>query len=148
MPKMSYIRECKSCRGTGIYKGFAEGEGVGVVCCDCRGSGKEIIVDNYTEFTGKKQRRDIDIVFQSNCGIGLGKTSNGGISYKEWFKNSTFPIGTENRQNTCPAWWYQSADSNKKPNWNECGLVDMFKNCKCFKIKEKCWDKFDKEHKK
>jgi hypothetical protein len=51
------------------------------------------------------------------------------------------------RKYTCPAWWYQSADYKKKPNWKECLACGSFSSCKHFSIKQNCWDRFDKESK-
>lgn len=55
--------ECAKCRGTGVYRGFAEPEGVGVVCLECGGSGcKEIA---YTPFSKRKTRNDVREVKRS-----------------------------------------------------------------------------------
>jgi hypothetical protein len=50
------------------------------------------------------------------------------------------------RNYTCPAWWYQSADYTKKPEWEECIACGSFSECKNFSNKEKCWEKFDAEN--
>jgi hypothetical protein len=75
--------ECGACRGTGIFRGFAEPEGIGVVCLDCHGTGcKEL---KYIPFTSRKARNDVKFVRLSPCGP-AGET----ISYKE-FLNGMLP---------------------------------------------------------
>lgn len=49
--------QCSPCDGSGVYHGFAEPKGVGVVCRQCGGSGKLII--KYTPFTARRRRTDI-----------------------------------------------------------------------------------------
>lgn len=49
--------ECKDCGATGVYHGYAEPEGVGVICYKCDGTGK--IDLTYIPFTGRKKRSDI-----------------------------------------------------------------------------------------
>ena len=48
---------------------------------------------------------------------------------------------------TCPAWWYQVADYEKKPQWGECllGTGWRFDECEHFANKAECWDRWDKE---
>jgi hypothetical protein len=72
--KQSVKAECGACGGTGIYHGFAEPKGVGVVCLQCDGTGCAVI--EYTPFTSRKRRNDITTVQRSrgafimNCGPG------------------------------------------------------------------------------
>ena len=61
--KRSFEAECGSCGATGIYRGFAEPKGVGVVCLKCRGTGK--VVQTYTPFTERKERKDVETVRRS-----------------------------------------------------------------------------------
>lgn len=151
--------ECESCDGTGLYRGFAECEKVAVVCSRCKGEGKAVFEQTFKTFLGKKKRKGVDRVFQCNPGVGIGvvqanhKTGEaavkledfGGISYKDWAASKGFPQGSEMRRFVCPAWWYQSADSTKMPEWKECEWGQIFSDCKHFKDKSKCWERFDKE---
>lgn len=144
---------CKPCNGTGIYKGFAERDGWGVVCKVCDGSGKHHFKHEYEEFTERKERKDIQQVLEVNPGIMVGNAkkdklqdSFGGITYEEWVKTGSFPKKTEMREYTCPAWWYQSADYTKKPEWDECISCGSFSECKNYSNKSKCWEKFDAEN--
>lgn len=76
--------QCSSCNGTGIYCGFAEPKGVGVVCLRCDGSGKGEL--SYTPFTGRKERKDVKTVQRSRgsfIGTGVGPTGNS-ITYAEF----------------------------------------------------------------
>jgi len=150
MSKLKIERQCTDCNGTGLYVGMAEHNGAAVVCHGCRGTGKEIIEIDNTPFTGRKERLDVKCVYQTNPGICMG-TGNGhtleefgGMPYKEWALGLKFPKGSEMRKYTCPAWFYQSADYEKKPNWKECG-GGSFSACSSFPNKEKCWKRWDKE---
>ena len=136
--------DCESCGATGIYKGFAEGQGVGVVCSSCDGTGcKEI---KYTPFKSRKEKIGVSVVFRRNMGRGLGKDSFGGLKYGMWLKGEPFPKG-EDRELYCPAWWYQNMDYKKKPEWSECNdtLGRSFSECPHYKNKGKCWERFDRE---
>lgn len=136
--------ECGSCKGTGLYCGFAEGPGVAVVCHTCDGSGKSVIKETYKKFTKRKSRKDVKVVVATNPGIGL-RVGDAGISYAEWKNGVPFDPGTEARKAVCPAWWYQSADYKKKPDWKECQGLGGFRQCPSFKANEKCWERWDKE---
>lgn len=61
--KMSVQAECGSCGATGIYRGMAEPEGVGVVCLTCKGTGAVKL--EYTPFTARKRRKDVRIVHRT-----------------------------------------------------------------------------------
>jgi len=156
MPKIEYDCECDSCGGTGLYKGFAEGEGSAVVCHDCKGTGKQHIKYEYKNFEGKKDKKGVKRVFLTNCGFGIGEGTTregqklvledfGGMPYADWKEGKRFPKKHEMRKFACPAWYYQSADSDKKPDWKECIVCGSFSSCKMFTEKDKCWDKWDKE---
>jgi len=71
------------------------------------------------------------------------------MPYKDWLSGKPFLRGMENRKFTCPAWWYQSANYELKPSWDDnhrhCGF-GSFSACKYFPQKEGCWEKWDKEH--
>ncbi|MEN9560914.1 MAG: hypothetical protein RIQ56_187 [Candidatus Parcubacteria bacterium] len=78
------VVECGSCRGTGIYRGMSEPRGVGVVCLECKGTGRAIIA--YVPFTTRRRRKGIHTVRRSagTCiGTGAGPTG-GSITYKEF----------------------------------------------------------------
>jgi hypothetical protein len=82
--------QCESCHGTGIYHGFAEPEGVGVVCLNCKGTGRRNLT--YTPFTGRKVRTDINTVQLSRgsfIAIGVGPAGRS-ITYEE-FLNGKMP---------------------------------------------------------
>lgn len=149
---LEFDKKCTSCNGTGIYVGFAEKDGFGVECHSCKGTGCQHIIYEYDDFEGKKKRNDIKIVVKTNPGIGLGINerltyeSFGGMNYNDWFNGQPFPKQSEMRKFSCPAWWYQCADYNKKPNWDECIGCGSFSNCSHFNSKELCWDKFDREN--
>jgi len=154
---IEFNRKCESCKGTGLYVGFAEKDGAAVVCHDCKGTGCYHTKIEYDDFEGRITRDDVERVYETNPGIGIGKgmeggdryelSDFGGMSYSAWINGYKFGAGTENRRFTCPAWWYQSANYEKKPDWNEClsALGRTFSHCDHFKDKNKCWERWDKE---
>jgi len=161
MPIKAVDRVCESCQGSGLYVGFAERRGGAVVCSSCKGEGHYEETFRWTEWKeGQKRvvKRDIKRVFATNPGIGIGEgelestgqilklEDFGGVDYKEWQKSGkkAFVKGTEMRKFTCPAWWWQSANYDKKPDWKECCGFGSFSNCKHFCKKEKCWERYDK----
>lgn len=150
---IEFDQECKSCGATGLYVGCAEHDGLAVVCSTCKGTGKHHVKIEFDDFEGRK-KKNVKWVLEGNPGIvvGLkGKDSSyrfedfGGQSYTDWLADRSFPAASEMRQFTCPAWWYQSADYDKKPKWSECDGWGCFSDCWHFRNKEKCWQRFDKE---
>lgn len=151
---IEFDQQCDSCKGTGIYQGFAEKDGIGVVCKRCDGTGKYHFVHSYDEFEGKKKTTKVKHVLECNPGIGVGLGNGkftfedwGGMSYNDWFEGKPFPKGSEMRKYSCPAWYYQCADYERKPNWDQCIACGSFSDCKHFSHKEACWARFDKEDK-
>ncbi len=144
---------CKACKSTGLYVGRGERDGAAVVCNDCNGTGKEKFRYEYDDFKKRKNIKKVKRVYEVNPGIGIGKGDKytledlGGMSYQDWAKGVSFSPGMENRKFTCPAWWYQSADYHKKPNWKECIGFGSFSECDQFKDKSNCWERWDKENK-
>jgi hypothetical protein len=87
--------ECGSCGGTGLYSGLCEGKGRAVICIRCSGTGcqkLETAYGNYTPFTGRKRRSDIQRVFRGGgTMIFMGAGPKGaGISYEQ-FWNGVMP---------------------------------------------------------
>ena len=80
------LAECSSCNGTGLYRGFAEREGVAVVCVVCNGTGCTKL--RYKPFVKRHGRRDVKYVHRSKgmfIGTGVGP-SGGRVSYEEFEK--------------------------------------------------------------
>lgn len=76
--------ECSSCGGTGVYCGFAEPKGTGVVCLNCDGTGCSTI--KYKPFTGLKRRTGVEKVMLSRgtfimTGVGPAGSS---VTYEEF----------------------------------------------------------------
>ena len=150
--KIEYDCECPACNGTGIYVGFAERDGAGVVCRQCRGAGKQHKAIEYDDFEGRKKREKTERVYECNPGISIGKGSGrfclhywGGMSYSDWLSGLPFPPGSEMRVSVCPAWWAQSAGRERRPEWAECNGWGGFTQCEHFKEKHKCWERWDRE---
>lgn len=144
--------KCDSCEGTGIYMGYAEHDGAGVVCANCKGKGKITMKVEWEKFEGKSYRSGVERVYKINPGICIGKGRGkykledfGGMPYKDWIDGKPFPKKSEMRRYTCPAWWYQTADYKEKPDWDECCHFGSFSDCRNFSHKEQCWERFDKE---
>lgn len=153
---IEYDCECEHCNGTGLYIGMGERSGAAVVCSHCQGTGKEHVKITYTDFTEKRKRRGVQRVFRVNPGIGIGAGVSekygkvelkdfGGMSYEDWFAGKRFPKKSEMRKFTCPAWWYQCVNFEKKPKWKECVLAESFSKCRLFAQRDKCWERWDRE---
>lgn len=82
MPKLKC--ECSSCRGTGLYSGFAEPKGTAVICHSCEGQGWVNL--SYTEFVGRKKKRGIkSIRISKGAFIATGVGGTGAVmSYAEF----------------------------------------------------------------
>ena len=142
---------CKSCEGTGLYVGFAERDKSAVICHTCKGTGCHHFKHEYEEFEAKTPKCNVERVFEVNPGIVIGAGEGleledfGGMSFAHWFIGKPFPLKSENRNHTCPVWWYQSADYKQKPDWPECNGCGSFSGCDRFKNKDLCWIRFDKQ---
>ena len=156
---IEYDEQCQSCKGTGLYVGLAEQDGSAVVCYSCKGTGCHHAKIEYDDFEGRKDRIGIHRVFATNPGIVIGEDGDnhqyrlsdfGGMPYKEWEAGLQFPSGSEMREFTCPTWWYQTADYDKKPDWEECweSIGRSFSQCPHFADKEACWARWDEENNK
>jgi hypothetical protein len=144
--KIEFDEKCKACKGTGLYVGMAERKGFGVVCYDCKGTGKFHFSHEYENFIERELRSEVNRVVECNPGIILGGDLDfGGMSYQDWLDGKAFDIGTEMRLFTCPAWWYQIADYDKKPDWKECIGCGQFSNCEHFCNKDVCWIRWNGE---
>jgi hypothetical protein len=147
--------KCKSCGGTGIYVGFGEKDGAGIVCHTCNGTGCQIIKIDWEPFHCRIKTDKVKRVFRCNPGIFIGESDDGklrlkdfgGMPYDEWWKGLPFPSRGEMRQFVCPTWWYQNVAYSPKPNWKECVMGGSFSECKYFPEKNKCWERWDEEQK-
>ncbi len=135
---IEWDEECQSCKGTGLYVGVGMHDGAAVVCRHCEGTGCFHFKHRYVPFAARRPREGVVRVFQT------GWTSGGGIPYLSWWNGESFPPGSEDREHTCPCEFYQYADSERKPQWAECGW-GRFSDCKQFPEKRRCWERFDKE---
>jgi len=151
---IEFDQKCKLCKGTGLDVGYAEMDGAAVVCGACGGTGCNHTKIEYDDFEGRIARDDIERVYEVNPGIVIrkdkasgeyGLSDFGGMPYLAWVRGDKFGPGTENRKLTCPAWWYQSVDYEKKPDWPDCVGIGSFSSCNHFKDKAKCWERWDKE---
>ena len=154
---IKYKSVCSSCDGTGVYVGIGEANGAAVECHTCKGTGCYDGKVEYDDFDERKERKGVRRVFCVNPGIGIGESKErgiylkdfGGMPYSEWISGMTWKPGMEDRNHTCPAWWYQSADYKRKPEWDECweSIGGGFSKCKYFGNKAACWARWDKDQK-
>lgn len=81
--KITIEIECSSCGGTGVYCGFMEPKGTGVVCIDCNGTGKAYFT--YHPFERKKAKRGVQTIYLSGGKLFIaGGPRGNGIPYKEF----------------------------------------------------------------
>ncbi len=152
--KIEFDCQCPACKATGLYTGFAEHDGFAVQCILCHGTGTKHEVVEYDDFEGKREKPGVVQVIEVNPGIGLGLApgltiaSFGGMPYSDWWAGKPFPAKSEMRRFTCPAWWYQSANYDKKPDWKECHGFGLFSTCPSFAHKDTCWERFNRETKR
>ncbi|HHX13228.1 MAG TPA: hypothetical protein GX731_10430 [Clostridiales bacterium] len=143
--------ECKSCSGTGLYKGSTERDGCATVCTTCEGTGK---VDfTYKEFEDRKLRIDVKRVFGNTCGYihsdqdvttkegKLIRFSNGGCTYEEWLSGANpKPV----KELYCPYIWNNKGigDEPLQECKEYCGFGSI-SNCKIYDRKHECWKKLE-----
>ena len=158
--KVSGEIECRSCKGTGVYVGFAEHDGAAVVCHSCDGSGKINFSQTFTKFSGKKIKKGVKRVYDGSHGYVItakdiiceGKNfpfSEVGVDYESWFNEGKEPLPLKFL--ICPYLHtnqsLQSEDKNNlyKYRCNNKLSFGSITNCKCFKDKETCWKIYDGE---
>lgn len=156
MEKIDKVIECPTCEGTGIYKGMAEGPGMGVICYRCKGTGAFHYVYEYKPFTGRKIREDIKRVYKKGTqykiglgviefeGIGKIDMDKEGVSYKEFLKGKMPKHITKLE---CPMLADQGAchkieGFTKKCNELNGGWIGHITRCKFYPRKEECWTRF------
>ena len=144
---IEYDEACPECGASGLYVGMAEREGAAIVCHCCDGTGKHSVMIEYDDFTGRRERRGITRVLETNPGFTIsGKRPGfGGLPYAEWLAGQPFPPGSEMREHTCPAWWSQCVNDDRKPEWPECIKSGPFRDCRHFPGKAHCWARWDQE---
>ena len=146
---IEYRAECSKCKGTGLYVGMFERDGAAVVCSSCKGTGCVEVRITYKDFEGRVPvpTSKISRVFQTNPGIIIGPSADfGGMDADDWWDGAAFPPKSENRRVPCPAWWYQCADYDKKPKWDECIGMGAFQSCDHYADKAACWERWDREY--
>lgn len=136
--------ECRSCSGSGLHQGYAERVGIAVVCRECGGSGAQ--AQGYTPFVSRREVEGVERVLSHNPGIGLNDPTQG-VDYGDWQRDPLAVVrpGSEVRDVTCPAWWYQGSRAQAVVDWPECQSAMRFRNCRLFPQKAKCWERFDLE---
>lgn len=153
---------CPSCKGTGVYRGMAEGAGTAVVCYKCNGSGCYDYKYTYEEFTERKLRDDVKRVYLNNTGymINLGKIDydnigildmdKEGISYEE-FLDGKMPKNIEKL--ACPLRSEQSACHDIDGFIKECErlngkYITKITDCRMYGNHNDCWNRFYKGERK
>ena len=148
---VEWTQKCKSCKGSGIYVGFAERDGAGVVCHRCDGKGFQNMKFDYEDFEERTVRDDVEQIFP-HSGYVVGPSIQGGIPYKLWLKDPEAILHPRYalHERTCPAQWVQG-NLRKQLDWDKCkeGMTIgiQFKQCKFYEEKYKCWTKIFEEYK-
>lgn len=159
---------CGACEGTGICKGFAEYDDLGVICERCKGKGYYtlelnenlqlvqdektgavykvnggLIVDSVSLFNGLQKRDDVNYVMYSTgnaCSPEyLFEHGANKINVIRYKEFIQGKLPLPMEQYTCPKKIsYIYGDSKFD---NDCILLGSFSNCKKYGTQE-CWDKF------
>jgi hypothetical protein len=151
--------ECQACKGTGLYKGFAERGGAAVVCHNCKGTGEVTFTYQYEEFTGRKDIDNVTRVFQGSFGYGLSDSdvtckdgrvlhySQYGCTYEDW-KNGVVP--THMKELYCPCQAYNNGIGNEpldrcreSNHWGS-----LISDCPNHADKMRCWRMFEENQTK
>jgi hypothetical protein len=147
--KLSFDAACKACQATGLHVGIAERDGAAVLCHTCKGTGKQIIVVEYDDFEGRKERPEVERVFQVNPGICICKEKGrftldefGGMSYEDWESGKTFPPGSEKPKVYLPGLVVSIRRLREKAGMERMrlGFIQYFGS------KDKCWERWDAEN--
>ena len=141
--------ECKSCKGTGLYKGACEKGASAVICHVCKGTGENIFM--YNEFTGRKTRDDVKRVFSGSFGYlhsdedvviedeKVIRFSEGGCTYEDWLRGEKpKPV----KDLYCPHLYKNEGMGNEPLDRCREGLepIGSITNCKFYSDKRVCWN--------
>lgn len=79
--------KCKTCRGTGLFRHWADVPGKARECADCKGKGYVTVDDDnsYEAFNEKERVSDIKYVAVNAYGC-LNNRGTHQLTYEEWFK--------------------------------------------------------------
>jgi hypothetical protein len=161
MEKLSLKIECRSCGGTGIYKGMAERGSAGVICKTCSGTGCEELNISYTPFTHRVITDKVKRVYLSNYGYCISDTYRGnfernskeiidmskeGISYEDFLKG----VNPKHiKKLVCPVRANNFGNINLSKFDKFCVSIPGNRFCECPKADriEECWELFEKLNK-
>ena len=89
-------------------------------------------------------------VYKTTPGIRFepGYLPSGGVPVEQWRDNPDLVDRPSNemRQETCPSWWYNTANQRLHPLWTECFRANTFAKCPSFGQKDKCWERWDQQY--
>ena len=156
MNVIEYDEQCQECKGTGVFVGMAERDGVGVVCYRCKGRGNRHIHIEYEPFTVRRERADVAWVIAQNPGIVVGAGGGyvyrdfGGMPYADWVDDKPFPPQSEMRRFVCPRRWFGQGHA-LYPTYEKCPNVigGLIYKCDQWESPERwaeCWARWDMEH--
>lgn len=149
---------CKSCGGTGLYKGMAELGDCAVICTTCKGTGCQDFHYEYEKFEKRILRHNIKRVFKSSCGYAHTdkdmpgcQFSKAGCSYGD-FLDGVEPLPV--KELYCPYLFSNQAMQNKghkdysfykyfcKEQVDKT-LGKRISDCEMFKNKGVCWRRLE-----
>ena len=157
MKKIELEIECEACDGTGLYSGMGESKGLAVVCRKCKGSGKYMYKFEYNDFTGLKERGDIERVYlPTGYKLGLGiinfdgvgeiDMNKKGVSYSEFLEGKR---PNRIKEIECPMMADQGACHRVEGFVDGCndlgiGWGGTISNCKNQCNRMECWERYEK----
>jgi len=150
MPEL--IIECKSCKGTGLFKGSCERGASAVVCYSCRGTGKTTF--QFDEFIERKPITGVARVYEGSFGYVISsddskredgtiiRYSKYGCTYEEWLSGKKpLPI----KDLYCPYVWKNTGIGNEPLERckRHCKGFGSITNCEVYADKQTCWELYD-----
>ena len=144
---------CDACRGSGLYQGLAERDGLYVACHVCKGTGCHERRIEAEPFTGREVRPGVKRVISRGSMFVLDPSLLGdeaGLSYDDWLDGKPFAPGTEPRRWSCPLYEYRGSEhdvSDRGGQYRWCiskpNLGHSIPQCQNWSRKDLCWSKFD-----
>lgn len=149
MPSIDLDILCADCKGTGLYDGMAERDGVAVVCTQCTGSGRYAYHFEYQPFTERQPAPSAITRVHVGRGYILSEQHpecDGGVPVTEYVPGMTVPA---DEKLYCPYLYTHQEWCAKPEKWHEDYppaapiLAGAYiSSCKHWGDKSDCWRRF------